>query len=188
MTYIEELEQALGRLKTGEREQFVQHYADYLNNHQLDDWAARKTLGTPAELAEKIQVRLANQEIADQDSNRTTNQGHAGHFAWLMWLTAPLYLGLFVVLFFLVWLPSLLIWSLMVAFILAAAFVGVAGVVVVAQSLWGGAFYIGLALLMLGIMFLLSPLATFFSMKSADWTRFAGSRVMQRLKKGLNHE
>ncbi|MBS9336232.1 HAAS domain-containing protein [Fructobacillus papyrifericola] len=186
MTYLNELEQALKDLPKNEQAKWLDHYANYMKKHHLDDWSAQMTLGEPRDLAEKVRKQAGLESAADQrvPSEPSPKEKSKG----AVFLKAPLAFLMALVVLVILWLPTLISWLIMVAFIFVAAFVGIAGAVVIPQSLFGGSFYIGLALLFLGLVLVWSPMATLLSMKSADWSRQLFQTVLRIVRGGRGNE
>lgn len=193
MTYLNELEQALVDLPEAEQESIVEYYRSYFADGRLSDEEARKQLGQPSELAKKLKKDLENDDVMFNkniaiEPDKGKNKAKKQLFIWLLILTSPAWLSVLIVTFLLIVLLPLLSWLLALLLIVLSAFSGIAGVVVLPQEFWGGLFYIGAAVALLGLSIMFAPCATWLVMKATDWGKAILVWVRQLLKRVQEHE
>ncbi|MBS9338411.1 hypothetical protein G6R29_02010 [Fructobacillus sp. M2-14] len=87
----------------------------------------------------------------------------------IFWTTAILWVPVLIVIYCLIATLALVTWCLQLALIVTAAFVGIAGVVVLTQAFWGALFYIGMALMALGLAVLFLKLTIWVTTNVVDW-------------------
>lgn len=188
MTYLNELEQALVGLPKNEQENIIEYYRNYLADGGLSDEEARVKLGEPAALAEKLKADF-DQEDGDEVTTRAkqTQPLTRGQFI-LVILTSPIWLLVTLISFLGIASLPLLAWGIALSLIIVSAFSGIAGAVVLTQNFWGGLFYIGMAVISIGLSIMFSPCATWLVMKATDWTKALLLKIQHTARRVMNHE
>lgn len=186
MTYIKELEQALKDLPISERENIMNSYRNYFTDGKLSDEAAREKLGEPSALAKKLRTEFnLNEEHTESDDEK--KQSLFRRDGWLFWLmvliSAPVWFPLLITAYVLILILPFMAWVIAIAFILASAFVVIAGAVVCPQNIWAGLFYIGIGLALLGVPIIASSYASWLSLKASDWTKALTHTLYRLIRK-----
>ncbi|MFC4760300.1 DUF1700 domain-containing protein [Fructobacillus durionis] len=186
MTYLQELEQALTDLPQSEQENIIDYYRNYFADGKLSDTAAREKLGEPAALAKKLRVEF----VPDEEQDNSATGKTASLFrrdGWLFWLmvliSAPIWFPLLITAYVLIIILPFMAWVVAIAFILASAFVVIAGAVVCPQNLWAGLFYIGIGLALLGVPIIASSYASWLSLKASDWAKSLTHTLYRLIRK-----
>lgn len=168
--YIEEFQALLGQLSPEERDEAVDFYREYLQDGgyaSYDDCI--RELGTPHQLARKV---LADYSIRTLDApvSQQSRQQQPKNDVKTIWLiilallstpvTIPLALALAGVIFAGIAVSGSLIIAVLAIFF-AVVVVGITGFVVglgtLFSSFWTGIFYLGMGLMVIGIMIMLVP-------------------------------
>lgn len=165
--YIKEVDRLIGQLTTGEQQDVVEYYREYLLDAGIETYQqAVDELGTPRSLARKVladySIRLSEQSQQASGSSRTAAQAAKGNVktVWLIilaLLSTPVTIPILIVVVALLFAMVAVLGSLIVAafaIFLSIVALGVVAVViglwVIWQTPWTGLFYLGMGLLALG--------------------------------------
>ncbi|NLR10611.1 MULTISPECIES: DUF1700 domain-containing protein [Lactobacillaceae] len=166
--YIKEVERLIGQLTTGEQQDVVEYYREYLMDAGLETYQqAVDELGTPKSLARKVladySIRLSEQsQQGTTQTSRATAQAAKNNVrtVWLIvlaLLSTPVTIPILIVVAALLFAMIAVLGSLIVAALavfLSVIAVGimccVAALFVIWQTPWTGIFYLGIGLFALG--------------------------------------
>lgn len=165
--YIREVERLVGQLTTGEQQDVVEYYREYLMDAGIETYQqAVDELGTPKSLARKVladySIRMSEQDQHAAGGSRTAAQAAKGNVktVWLIilaLLSTPVTIPILIVVAALLFALVAVLGSLIVAafaIFLSIVALGVVAVVVglwvIWQTPWTGLFYLGMGLLALG--------------------------------------
>ncbi|WP_341779261.1 DUF1700 domain-containing protein [Levilactobacillus sp. HBUAS70063] len=165
--YIREVERLVGQLTTGEQQDVVEYYREYLMDAGIETYQqAVDELGTPKSLARKVladySIRMSEQDQHAAGGSRTAAQSAKGNVktVWLIilaLLSTPVTIPILIIVVALLFALVAVLGSLIVAafaIFLSIVALGVVAVVVglwvIWQTPWTGLFYLGMGLLALG--------------------------------------
>ncbi|MCO0832237.1 hypothetical protein NFX39_03925 [Fructobacillus sp. W13] len=106
----------------------------------------------------------------------------------LIFVTAVVWLPVVFVLYCVMFGLSALCWVIELSFIFCATFAGIAGFAVMAQAFWGGLFYIGAALISVGLAVLFLPVIVFSTTKAVEGCKWRTERWVKYVKKEALHD
>lgn len=168
--YIEEFRSLLGQLSQDERDEAVDFYTEYLQDGGYDSYdACVRELGTPHQLARKVLADYSIRTLNEPQENGTRQQRPKNDVKtiWLIILavistpvTIPLAMGI-IGLSIGVFFGALGILVGLIALVVSVVFGGIGGLVVGLGVIWSdpwlGMLYIGIGLMIVGILVMLSP-------------------------------
>lgn len=169
--YIEEFRALLGQLSPEERDEAVDFYTEYLQDGGYDSYDdCIRELGTPHQLARKVLADYSIRTLETPTSAKSRKQQPKNDVKtiWLIILallstpvTIPLALGLAGLIFAAIVVSGSLIVAVLAIFF-AIIVVGITGFVVglgtLFSSFWTGIFYVGMGLMVIGVLIMLTPL------------------------------
>ncbi|RXI20922.1 DUF1700 domain-containing protein [Pediococcus pentosaceus] len=178
--YIEGLESYLSPLTHSERSDVIQFYTEYLQDSGLTTYQqAVSSLGTPKQLSRKI---IADYSIKT-DEKDVLESNHPRQEAKTIWLiilaifstpiTIPLAIVFFASIFGIIVGILFTIFGLGMGFIIfgiMAIHILIAGLTIISGSFWTGVYYIGFAMLIIGIYLVLIPIIKWILAVILHWT------------------